>query len=616
MLENTGFGMKAKVQRWRVGKQAQFEAEAAEKKRILDEKVQKYAGPHKIPNDLPGYLKKLIVSKAKLEDLPPTKKMQLAQGLSEYLKAQRETLETLKKIDPFWYYEPNGNMATDEGMELLGRYLRPDDIPTRFDSAIDVHKSDASVLGVAGANQSSKSTVGIINDLIHACRAVPRSLVGKADHRIPEKKMNRIRVTCEDYTNGILNHNLPAMQRWVPKDYLIEKDWNKSWSDKRNTLTLVHPDEKTICATIEFMSNKQPVGTFQGPPIDRCRYDEEPRQDIYQENLLRFTTSERLNIELDMTPTHGLSWVYDDLYKEGQTRTGEKIQWFKLVAVTNRFANLKNLDEIYSQIRDYDALKMRALGEFVSLSGLVYGRYFKRSEHILKPEALGLDKGEYLRCNCQAQFHPNLTHSSKCHFKQFVAYLGVDPHEVKASTALILVLDRNGNHYVDTCYRGEKTMMEVTKDINRLLEGYRYAFGKCDPHADSDKTAYDNRNIWKMLTQGPGRIPRLRKADAYKGSRLAGVDVIKGLLMPHPITQKPRLFVIDRPENELLIQSFRTLQRDQYRDEFAKGEKDEILEGKHDHHACLRYILQTKLTWTPHDIPLMREMENVVAAGF
>lgn len=608
--------MKAKVQRWRVGKAAQYEAEAAEKKRILDEKVQKYAGPHKIPNDLPGYLKKLIVSKQKLEDLPPTKKLQLAQGLSEYLKAQRETLETLKQIDPFWYYEASDGSVGEEGMGILRKYVREEDIPARFDSALDVHKSKAGVVGVAGANQSGKSVCGTINDLIKACRALPRSLVGHAEHRIPTKKVNRVRVTCEDYTNGILNHNLPALKRWVPKDYLIEKDWNKSWSDKRNTLTLVHPDEKQICATIEFMSNQARVETFQGPPVDRCRYDEEPRREIFQENLVRFTTSDKLDIEMDMTPTNGLSWVFDELYKEERLETGDKVEWFKLVAVANRYANLKILDEIYGQIRDYDTLKMRALGEFVSLSGLVYGRYFKRSEHIIKPEALGLEKGMYLRCNCQAQFYAHASHTRGCPFLEYTTFLGVDPHEVKASTALVLALDRNGNHYVDTCYKEEKTMNEVAVDINNLLKGYRYAFGKCDPHADSDKTAYDNKNIWKMLATGVNRIPRLRKADAYKGSRLAGVDIIKGLLMPHPISKRPRLFVIDRPENELLIQSFRTLQRDQYRDEFAKGEKDEILEGKHDHHACLRYILQTKLTWTPHDIPLLREIENVVAAGF
>lgn len=609
--------MRAKVQRWRATRKWM---EFDERMKAAREKRQQYMKTfeekHKIPHDLPGYLKRLLYEKQRLKDLPEKKKAQLVAGLQEYMKAQMETLETLKRIDPFWYYEPNTGTPTDEGMDLLARYIKTEDIPSKFDSAVDIHASKASVIGVAGANQSSKSTVGTINDLIMASRAVPRALAGIAEHRIPTKKNNRIRVTCEDYTNGILNHNLPAMQRWVPKDYLIEKDWYKSWSDKRNTLTLVHPDEKQICATIEFMSNKQPVGTFQGPPVDRCRYDEEPRQDIYQENLLRFTTAERLNIELDMTPTKGLSWVYDELYKEGRTAGGESIEWFKLVAVCNRFANLRNLDEIYSQIGDYDALRMRALGEFVSLSGLVYGKYFKRLEHVIKPEALGLEKGEYLACNCPARLVGSDHHSGGCRYIQYLCFLGVDPHEVKASTALVLALDRNGNHYVDTCYREEKTMPEVAKDINALLQGRRYAFGKCDPHADSDKTAYDNRNIWRMLTTGPNRIPKLRKGDAYRGSRLAGVDIIKALLMPHAITGKPQLYIIDRPENELLIQSFRTLQREAYRDEFAKGEKDEIMEGKHDHHACLRYILQTKLHWTPHDLPLMREMENVISAGF
>lgn len=571
--------------------------------------------PSSVPDSMPPRVKKYITNKHWPHGIAPNIVKSVMEEWRQWNEHMEAQLAILKQVDPFWYYEPSDGSVPQEGMELLMKYVKREDIPAKLDGAVDVHKSQAAVVGVAGGNQSGKTTSGVINDLIKACRAVPRALRGIAEHRIPKKKVNRIRVTCADYTNGILNHNLPVLKKWVPKDYLIDKSWEKSWSDKRNTLTLVHPEEKIICATIEFMSNRAPVETFQGPPIDRCRYDEEPDQRIYQENLVRFTTSEKLDIELDMTPTSGLSWIYDELFKEERTVTGDRIEWFKLNAVTNRYANYKVLDEAWGQIKDYDVLRMRALGEFVSLSGLVYGRYFKRSDHLIKPEALGLDKGIYLRCNCEAQYHEHATHRSRCPYLDYVAYLGVDPHEVKASTALILCMDRNGNHYVDTCYREEKTMNDVAKDLNRLLQGYRYGFGKCDPHADSSKTAYDNRNIWRMLTTGPNRIPRLRKADAYHGSRLAGVDIIKNLLTPHPITKRPQLYIIDRPENELLVQSFRTLQRDQYRDEFTKGEKDEILEGKHDHHACLRYILQTKLRWTPHDIPLLREIGDIVSLG-
>jgi hypothetical protein len=54
---------------------------------------------------------------------------------------------------------------------------------------------------------------------------------------------------------------------------------------------------------------------------------------------------------------------------------------------------------------------------------------------------------------------------------------------------------------------------------------------------------------------------------------------------------------MDRPENKLLIKSFKTLQRETWANEDAKGLKDKIAEGVHDHHACVRYILQRRFSW-------------------
>ena len=66
-----------------------------------------------------------------------------------------------------------------------------------------------------------------------------------------------------------------------------------------------------------------------------------------------------------------------------------------------------------------------------------------------------------------------------------------------------------------------------------------------------------------------------------------------------PISKKPRFFIMDRPENQELIKSMKSLQRDVWANEDIKGQKDKIQEGVHDHHAAMRYILQNKLRWYP-----------------
>ena len=543
--------------------------------------------------------------------------------LAEKLEVRKDFENKMKVVedsDPFWFYQPTRNEINDNQRAFLKEFLRPEDIPARLDAAVDVHACEANILGVSGGNQSSKTTTCTIEDLIKATRAIPDSLKGiYPESKLPKKKCNRIRIVCEDYQNGILKHNLPNLMRWTPKSYLIDGRWEKSWSAEKMQLTLIHPEEKQICATIELMTNNAEVGTFQGPPIDRVRYDEEPREEIFDENLLRFVTSEHLDIAFGMTPTNGLSWVYDRLWNKDSVQNNS-VRWFQLCSISNPKANMETLREICKNIKRYDELKMRLLGEWVSLSGLVYGAYFKRRIHVIAPEKLGMGAGEYLDCHCGAGRYGDLSvpiadipHEPRCPFLLYVAFLGLDPHEVKATAAVVVAVNRDDEIFVDRCYKGDKTLKDVKHDLNSILGRYRYGFGKCDPHADSDRTAFDNINAWKILTRGEHPIPNLRKADAYKGSILAGVDVIRQMLIGRDELH-PRLMVIDRPENQELIHSFRTLQRDTYANEDSRGPKDAIAEGKHDHHAALRYILQSPLNWYPLESPISQGMKDIEEA--
>jgi hypothetical protein len=82
--------------------------------------------------------------------------------------------------------------------------------------------------------------------------------------------------------------------------------------------------------------------------------------------------------------------------------------------------------------------------------------------------------------------------------------------------------------------------------------------------------------------------------------------------------QHPKLMIIDRPENQELIHSFRTLQRETYANEDLRGPKNAIAEGKHDHHAALRYILQSPLNYRPHEATNYEKFEYAadMVSGF
>jgi hypothetical protein len=184
-----------------------------------------------------------------------------------------------------------------------------------------------------------------------------------------------------------------------------------------------------------------------------------------------------------------------------------------------------------------------------------------------------------------------------------MGFVGIDPHMVKDSCAVLCVTDREDNFFVDTCYKGSVTVEELKKDITDLTEGRRIAKQVADPSSDSSLTIYDNVNVFELLHRGKFALKNLSKADKFQGSIAAGISNIKERLKLRKIkigdktVEKPRFFIMDRPENKLLIKSFKTLQRETWANEDAKGLKDKIAEGVHDHHACVRYILQRRFSW-------------------
>lgn len=282
------------------------------------------------------------------------------------------------------------------------------------------------------------------------------------------------------------------------------------------------------------------------------------------------------------TPVNGISWAYEELY-EKFLNGDQNIDYFQYCSVANPYANLDSLVQIINGLT-YEEKKMRLLGEFISLSGLVYGRLFDKNVHVIEPFETG--------CNCGQS-----SHSTNCPFVNFLGYLGVDPHMVKDSTAALCFIDREDNFYVDTCYKSGVNTEQFREDISNLLVGKRMAWSVFDPSSDSNITAFNGLNIFKLCTRNPNPFPRARKGEKYHGSIAAGVQTIKNRMEVNEKSKRPRFFIMNRPENQILIKSMKTLQRDTFANEDVRGQKDKIQEGLHDHHACVRYILQNKLHW-------------------
>lgn len=501
--------------------------------------------------------------------------------LEELYRLEQEAIDQ----DPFWFFEPSDGTVTPEGLALLEEFLDPGDIPVKLVGQLDVLLCSADIIGVGGGNQSGKTTLEIIKGIIKSTGELPDSLEEyreyfKRDIERAKGKFIYGRIVAVS-ERQLHNTVLKWWKYWIPRDYLKNGKWKDSWSAQFETLTLYR--KGAPCGQIEFRTNKQDVETFQGPPLDWLGYDEEPDEAIHKENLMRFTTSEWLDIGFYWTPTKGMTWA-TDLFLNENIDEERPIEFFQLSSVTNKKANMKTLRNILKEVNpsgarkgpDYEATKMKLLGEVVSLSGLIYGNRFNKAIHVIEPFPIDYNK--------------------------HIVYRGLDPHLAKPSVCVEVAVDRMGFNYVCGTYSQAVETDIIKKDLKERAKERHYRLGqtRCDKSANYDIKVLGDRNIYKELSTGKDAIPAMQLSEKFTGSIHAGVDTIKTLLrIDEEGLNKPKLFIFDIPENKTLINAMRTLERERYANENDKGVKDRIKEGKHDTHAALRYIFQKRTPWLP-----------------
>jgi len=495
--------------------------------------------------------------------------------------------------------------------DILRRYLKAEDIPDRIDSQLDVLLSKANIVGDSGGNRSSKTCTGTIKAIIKQTGELPDSLKKYEEHfewyiKRAKSKFIQGRVTAVD-NKQLHRVVLKTWKEWTPPEYLKNRKWEDSYSKEFDVLTLYRG--KKPCGTVEFLTNSQEVKSSQGGDLDWAHFDEKPDSEKYKETLMRFGTAERLDIQIDWTPTEGLGWD-TSLFHDG-TIDGEEvnqgIELFKLTTVCNRFVKPATIIQImdeFEKVSTYEEMKMRLLGEAISLSGLIYGNLFDLRVHVIAPFY------EDLKVKAPA----SLVETQRA---EYICLFGCDPHMVTNMAGVFVLVDRMGNCYVDRCYFKNADTEDFKKDFWEIVKenNYRMGWSVADKHSDSTIVAFGGRNIFRELKfsrNGVKGLPALRPSLAYEGSIKAGVDEIKKRLKINPVTKKPSLFIVNRPENKMLIQSFRTLERETYSNEDKKGQKDRISEGKHHLHASLRYIFQFPVNFYPEviNVPELQYMDE------
>jgi phage terminase large subunit-like protein len=223
-----------------------------------------------------------------------------------------------------------------------------------------------------GGNRSGKSTGGVADDLIQAC---DREVVPQ--HLLPFKRWEPPfygRIVTPDLSHTLEGVILQKIRELCPRDQLKGGNFDRAYDKQLRVLRFKNG------SWIQFFSNEQDVDKFQGAALHRVHFDEEPREDIRKECLMRLIDygGEEL---FTMTPLSGMSWMYDEVYEpweRGQLEDGR-------VVVVDMDDN-PHLDET-AKLRALSGLsaeerEARKSGRFVHFAGLVYPQ-FSKARHIL-----------------------------------------------------------------------------------------------------------------------------------------------------------------------------------------------------------------------------------------
>jgi len=162
---------------------------------------------------------------------------------------------------------------------------RPHKIQRKF------HESQARIRFFFGGNRAGKTRALIQEVIWYAIGLHPFKKVPTPSH---------IWVVSLDFPSS-RDVVQPMIKRLVGSAYL------KSFHETDKIIELVNG------STISFKSCDSGWEKFQGTERHLIAFDEEPAWDIYQECLMR-TASVKGDIICAMTPLHGMSWVYDEIY--------------------------------------------------------------------------------------------------------------------------------------------------------------------------------------------------------------------------------------------------------------------------------------------------------------
>lgn len=474
--------------------------------------------------------------------------------------------------------------------------------------AMQVHESTAKVRGIGGGNGSSKSETALAEMIAKATGVFPLSLahLTKAKFRGPIN----CRHVCESLTTVLEPVILPKLQwwkwtgqapqgtgrghwGWVPRRCLKDGQWDRSWSQKLRTLTVLcydpeRPERAIGESMIQFMSTDQESEDFASGDYHEIVLDEPPKHGQWRESQAR-TMRVDGNITLAMTwpedPAIPVDWLIDEIYDKA--KTSETTKWFELVTTEN-----DHLDQasVARQMADWDddVIAVRIYGKPIRFSNLIHPEFTDSDVHWCfdcKKRAISVEQGRCITCGSPQVVVFNHVDDEMTWKKHWPGVFILDPHPRKPHMWLHAVITPSDDVLIVNGDERDADPDDIASYIDAQERdlGLNVALRLIDPNMGrSPASAKDRGKTWQDEFDAAGLKCDLA-SDADTGRAR-----INAYLKPDPDTRAPRLMV--SPRASLLITQIKRYAWDEHKRDREKATKEKPRDKNDDGPTMLKYL--------------------------
>ena len=163
-------------------------------------------------------------------------------------------------------------------------------------------------------------------------------------------------------TDKLYDTMIPALQKWTPKDALVQGRWDKSWSKERRQLNFA------CGSTLACKTYEQDASTLGGAALHFVGYDEPPPKLHREECMTRLVDHGGFEM-FAMTPLKtNTGWIRRDIWRNRESPDITVIKGSMhdnpLLDEASKQRLLGSLSDLWRRAREF--------GDFVDVGGLIY----------------------------------------------------------------------------------------------------------------------------------------------------------------------------------------------------------------------------------------------------